>query len=692
MSHSLSLRALGLLLISLLARSVSAAELVVDDKLHHVRAGNEREWSEFAPQAESSKWQAEFAVPLGFKPHVLLLRQRDVKQQTWKLTLDDKPLGKLLPDENDTVASWLLPAELAVGRHVLVAQTDSKKSDDIQIGEARILEEADWKAGLVSLSVVDVDTQKPLPCRITVATQNGSLMALGAASNDKLAVRPGVVYTSDGHAEFTLPKGRYRVFASRGFEYGVQRVDIDVRPGERLEKSLRIRRETPTPGYVSCDTHCHTFQFSKHGDATLDERLLTLAGEGIEWPIATDHNLQVDYDARSRELGLRQFFTPLVGSEVTTKVGHFNVFPLQYPSEPIDFKGNDWAAVSAAIGKAGPEVIILNHARDLHSGFRPFGPDHRVAASGENLDGWKLGANAMEVVNSGATQTDPLQLFQDWMTSLNRGQLLTPIGSSDSHDVSRFIVGQGRTYVRCRDEDPGKIDTSEALQALREGRVLVSMGLLTELTVNDRYRSGELVPGEGTLKLHVCVSGPSWVKANRLLLYLNGELFDDRTISATSEPLDWENDWEIPRPQHDAHLVAIALGPGVAEPFWTFARPYQPTSDDPQTYGIGCSGAIFIDADHSGKFQSAHELAQGIVKDGGADLRKMLDRLAGFDEATAIQAASIFQASGQSILSDEVDRQLESAAPHVRRGFRRYRESWKQSIKARQEAGLAPSQ
>src|SRR5207253_818674 len=104
-----------------------------------------------------------------------------------------------------------------------------------------------------------------------------------------------------------------------------------------------------------------------------------------------------------------------------------------------------------------------NHARDLHSGYRPFGPEHHNAVTGENLDGWRLRANAMEVINSGAQQTDMMRLYADWFGLLNRGFKLTPVGASDSHDVSRFVVGQARTYIRCQDAKPGEIDAQEAV-------------------------------------------------------------------------------------------------------------------------------------------------------------------------------------------------------------------------------------
>jgi hypothetical protein len=100
-------------------------------------------------------------------------------------------------------------------------------------------------------------------------------------------------------------------------------------------------------------------------------------------------------------------------------------------------------------------------------------------------------------LNSGALQTDVLRPYQDWFARLNRGVLLTPVGASDSHDGSRFLVGQARTYIRCPRNHPGAIDVAEAVTNLRQGRVLVSLGLVAEITVNERYGPGNLVPATG---------------------------------------------------------------------------------------------------------------------------------------------------------------------------------------------------
>ncbi len=47
----------------------------------------------------------------------------------------------------------------------------------------------------------------------------------------------------------------------------------------------------------------------------------------------------------------------------------------------------------------------------------------------------------------------------------------------------RFIVGQARTYIAAPDDKPDRIDVAAACESLLAGRVLLSMGLLAQMTV-----------------------------------------------------------------------------------------------------------------------------------------------------------------------------------------------------------------
>ena len=552
---------------------------VLSEKLHHLRIAGPREWSDFPEQPEASHLELKFTAKKNGTESALFLRQQDVKQG-WRALLNGEKLGGLVADENDMVVPLVVPAgKLKDGENVLRIEQEpgSKTADDIRVGaivlHSRPVKEVVAQAS-VQVDLHDADSGERLPGRLTIVTEAGALQTVGAVSSKTTAVRPGVVYTSTGKAEFGLPTGKYTIYAGRGFEYSLDSRPLQVKTGDRQSVTLKIRREVPTKGYVACDTHTHTLTHSGHGDATVEERMITLAGEGIELPIATDHNRHIDQRPFAKAAGVERYFTPVIGNEVTTPVGHFNIFPARADAKIPEFQSQDWKTIFGSIYST-PDVkaVILNHARDLHSGVRPFGPKLHNAVVGENLEGWQLRANAMEVVNSGAVQSDPLQLFHDWMGMLNGGHLLTPVGASDSHDVARFVVGQGRTYIRARDDDPAAVDVDEAMNSFVQGRVLVSYGLLTELTVEGKFGPGELAPAKDKeVRVQIRVLGPHWVQADKVLLFANGQLVREEAIpktksdSRSANGMIWEADWKLERPRHDVHLVAIALGPGMTGP------------------------------------------------------------------------------------------------------------------------------
>ncbi len=522
----------------------------------------------------------------------------------------------------------------------------------------------------------------PMPCRITVVNAGGALAALGAKSGEHLAVRAGIVYTGTGQAKFGLPAGAYTIYAGRGFEYGIDSVRISVKPGDTIHKEMSIRREVPIEGLVACDTHVHTLTHSGHGDSSIDERMMTLAGEGVELPIATDHNVQIDYEATAVKRGVRQYFTPVVGNEVTTAVGHFNVFPLTAGGPIPDFKLKDWKPLFANLDASGARVIILNHARDLHSGFTPFGPEHHLALTGERLDGWELRANAMELVNSGAHKSDMMLLVNDWFGLLNRGLYLTPVGSSDSHDVSRYIVGQGRTYIHCKNIDRGNIDAKDAIDNFVKGRVTVSCGLLAQITVNDKFGPGDLVPAADEVKVADRVLGPSWVKADKVELYANGRKIKEAVIRPVETVgVKWEGGWKLPRFGHDVHLVAVASGPGVRELYWPIAKPYQPSTPVVNKRVISITGAVWLDGDGDGdgKRSSAFDYASRLFEKSAGKPDQLLPLLSPYDDAVAAQAASLLQAKGVSVNDPTMLEAARKAGKHVEAGFQAFAEAWRAS-------------
>jgi hypothetical protein len=98
---------------------------------------------------------------------------------------------------------------------------------------------------------------------------------------------------------------------------------------------------------------------------------------------------------------------------------------------------------------------------------------------------------------------------------------------------------------------------------------------------------------------------------------------------------------------------------------------------------IGCSGAIRVDGDGDGRWSSPREYAERAVAASGGDLAKLLAGLERFDEATAVQAAHLFQRAGKSLQSPESSELLRAAPEHVQRGFADYLRAWRESELAR---------
>jgi hypothetical protein len=669
------------------ANPATPPSLLLDAQLHHLRREGEREWADFPEQPESNQLSLRFVIPEGTTWRTLRLRQVDVRQ-SWDVRLNDRELGSLVADENDQIRLLTIPPEtLRPGENALTIAPGpgSTAVDDIRVGAVELLEPAAeefLRQARLRVRIEDEQTGEPLPGRLTIADAEGVLQPVLAGREERLAVRTGVVYSGGGEFEVHLSPGEWTLSAGRGFEYSLDSRVVTVSPGKNPAVIMRIRREVATSGWIACDPHVHTLTHSGHGDATVEERMLTIAGEGIELPIATDHNRHVDHEPFARQARVRRWFTPVVGNEVTTPHGHFNIWPV-LPEGPVpDHRTADWRDLFRSI-QSTPQVrvVILNHARDLHAGVRPFGARFYHAGVGQLREDRVLRANAMEVVNSGAIQTDPLRLVHDWMTQLNAGQAITPVGASDSHDVSRYIIGQARTYIRVADDEVDNLPVVEAATSLAQGRVLVSYGLLADLQVDDRFGPGDVVPAvRDELDCHLRVLGPAWCAVHTVRLYANGELLREQRVTAnraagSAEPgVLWSDHWRIPRPRHDVHLVLVALGPGVTGAHWKTARPYQPTDPRFEPHTLGISGAIWLDVDGDGRGTAAREIAGRAWALSGGELSPLLDRLelAGVDAAVAAQAAWWCTEAGVDLETAEARRSWQSRSVTLRLGFERY--------------------
>ncbi|MEO0481543.1 MAG: CehA/McbA family metallohydrolase [Planctomycetota bacterium] len=616
----------------------------IDPSLHHLGDSVLETFAEVGVPAEPEGTRIDwtFTAPAYSGTTVLELRQRDF-DNAWFVDLNGTRLFELRKSKADSLERYIVPADVLKEGENQLSLVPSRTTDDVIVGEARLI-----LAPLAEVlrlrgfrTVITDENGNPLPCRITITDPQSRLVEIYDAQADNRAVRTGIVYTGDGRLEARLPAGRYILWASHGPEWSRARKPFSLRDDQidwMIDLGpIELRREVDTSGWISCDAHLHTLQFSGHGDASAMERVVTLAGEEVDLAIATDHNHQTDYGPFQEQAGLTDWFTPVIGNEVTTPIGHINAFPFQADTDLPPYDLRDFVQIVEGIRERGAKVAILNHPRWPAMNTGPFGVFKLRAFSGD----WPLDPESddrrrtlealpfdgIELVNSTTLENGILPLLSDWFALRNSGHGLLAFGTSDSHTVAD-VVGQSRTYVRSSTDDPAAIDVDEVIRNIHRGEASVSMGMFCDVQVDDAYGQGDLVPcADGTIKMRFRVQAPSWVNPERIVVYVNGlESGAIPVPNVSGEPTDFTQEFELGLPAHDCWVVCAVFGPGIDEPFWPLMRPMT----------FACTNPVMIDRDLNRTYSSPAEIAANATSSPG-DLEEKIEQ---FDDAVVIQIAA----------------------------------------------------
>ena len=188
-------------------------------------------------------------------------------------------------------------------------------------------------------------------------------------------------YTSaDGHVTIPVRPGDYTVYFSRGFEYDLTSARVHVEAGSAVGATGRLTRVVDTTGWMSMDGHVHSESSIDSHMAPFD-RVNSVAGEGVELVISTDHNFVSDWRPAVSAYRLVPWMQSFVGIEFTTlESGHFNSYPLDYQLAPVTHGAFEWfgrppAELFAGLRKladpaaGGSNIIVCNHPRDSTQGY-----------------------------------------------------------------------------------------------------------------------------------------------------------------------------------------------------------------------------------------------------------------------------------------------------------------------------------
>ena len=510
------------------------------------------------------------------------------------------------------------------------------------------------------------ETGQPTPVRLTFLrgdlSDPGVVFTNHAANPDQLAVRRNVVYDIDGTGMITIPPGEWFVIASRGMEYDIATMHIGPSHGSHVKWSATIRKAIDTAGWAGGDFHLHTLTHSGHGDSNMPERMISIAGEGVEFAVATDHNHNTDYNPTMQRVGADPHFTAVAGNEISSDYGHFNAYPLDPEAKVIDWHAEAPAMFAEARDAQNAwdvvPVIQVNHPRWGNIDyFGARGLDPFEAASSH--DDWSWDFDAVEVLNENAgwgwydaevadvpTRASRHSVFRDWINMVNAGHAVAPMGNSDSHTVEKNFAGIPRTYVRVDDSNPDAIDPAQVADAVRTGAVVATTGPFITLSANGGG-IGDLVPAEGgQVALTISVQAAPWIAVDRVAVLVNGDIVRNFHLSEDGyrPPLSiGPIRLSVP---HDAWITVLAESDQAMTPVVRDRdRPILP---------LAVTGPIRVDADGDGTWTPPLTTVRALVAacDGSWDClrdhwqqagphgRAMLVRAAANDASMAPDAAT----------------------------------------------------
>lgn len=296
-------------------------------------------------------------------------------------------------------------------------------------------------------NVIDLGLFEPGSLALGTPSYRGS----SGGARDTIAI--GLDEATPGYWPGPIPAGQWHVMLGL-YKVGREGVDVEVTvetsrdPVPPGRSSIAERPTAPIrkgPAWYAGALHAHT----THSDGALTPAQLAdkARGEGLDFLAITDHN----NTAHQLETPPRRDLLLVVGEEVTTPGGHFNVWGLGGERDYVDFRvlAGDRAIDTLVEGaRTRGAVVSINH---------PAGTCFACSWTHAVPDG----VNAIEISDQ------PAQALAMWDVLLRQGRRIAAVGTSDWH---RGDAPLGSPCVRVWADD---LSTPAILAGIRAGRVVV---------------------------------------------------------------------------------------------------------------------------------------------------------------------------------------------------------------------------
>ncbi|MEM9017548.1 MAG: hypothetical protein AAGC68_11085, partial [Verrucomicrobiota bacterium] len=208
------------------------------------------------------------------------------------VTLADAKTVYAYPDENGEMKfHW------PVGDHALSIEDIGRETIDRTITvSADKTESLDITMSKLSRVVFAITAEdgSDLPCKVQFHPRKGTAK-VDLGPTDRAHGCVDQWHSETGSFAVALPVGDYRIVVTRGPEFDALTQDIELPPGGEVMVKGQLLRSINSAGWVSTDFHNHS---TPSGDNTcgVDDRLINLAAEQIEFAPTTEHNRLYDWE------------------------------------------------------------------------------------------------------------------------------------------------------------------------------------------------------------------------------------------------------------------------------------------------------------------------------------------------------------------------------------------------------------
>jgi hypothetical protein len=398
-------------------------------------------------------------------------------------------------------------------------------------------------------------------------------------------------FVAIGETRLRLAPGAWEVTIARGLEFERHDESVTLGDGDEATVSATLARVLDTSGWVSGDFHLHT-ELSNDSLLPVVEALQILAAEGLDVAASTDHDFVTNYPAIMSRAGVSAYVQTVPGVEVSPLWAHIQGYPLVADGDLNAGGAPNWLGVGpstiyAAIRERGDDalggaIVQMNHPRkspqgyflraglDRDTGHTTATPEEVGLPPTEDLD--NLDFDVIEVWN-GAIGEEETESFADYLALLTAGRRFTMVGNSDSH-VRRNLAGSPRTFLDVGDDSPGAWDFTQVGDAMRAGRVTVSVGVFVTAELMGPVTGG-MVP------VHVRVQAPSWIEVSWLRFFAGRDMVLEQAIDPSlGDPVRLDTTVDVP--VGALPFVVVQAGGD---------RPAPPVVNDPP---FGITNALWI--------------------------------------------------------------------------------------------------